>query len=75
MNDVNGPIRLAQFAEQHNVDLAPYVEALASLDRLGKFIDIEPPFAADVHRQLEAGADLLSAVRVATDRALASLGD
>lgn len=73
VNNVNAPTQLAAYAKKHNLDVSSYHEVLESLTKLGRFIDVEPPFADDVLVRLRTGMSVSDAVDEARTIALAAL--
>jgi hypothetical protein len=73
VNNVNAPAQLSAYANEHNLDLSRYHEIVESLTKLGRFIDVEPPFADDVLIRLRTGMSMSDAVDEARTIALAAL--
>ena len=70
MTNVNSAADLAKFAEENDVDLTGYGEALAELVAEGKLIEPEHPFAEHVLEHLRNGGAIDDAVAAARERTL-----
>lgn len=75
MTNVNSAADLARFAEENDVDLTGYGEALAELVASGKLIEPEQPFAEHVLDQLRSGSAIEDAVAAARERTLENAAD
>jgi hypothetical protein len=73
VNNVDAPAQLAAYATENDLDLSTYHAVLESLTKLGRFIDVEPPFADDVLIRLRTGMSMSNAVDEARTIALAAL--
>ena len=73
MNNVNAPAHLAEYADEHDIDLTEYRTELELLDKSHRFIDIEPPFANDVLIRIRTGMALTDAIAEARRIAFAAL--
>ena len=70
MTNVNSAADLAKFAEENDVDLTDYGEALAELVAEGKLIEPEQPFAEHVLDRLRSGSAIADAIAAARERTL-----
>lgn len=73
MTNVNSAADLARYAEENDVDLTGYGEALAEIVSWGKLIDPEPPFAEHVLERLRTGDAIADAVAAARERTYAEV--